>query len=267
MQSTDDLIKLSDPGEVGRAEHNRGDRAIIQISNVFAWMFPALMLVIVAQVILRSAGNNQAWMDDLQWWLYGASALVAIAYAVTTNSHVRVDIFFENYAEARKTRIEIFGLVWLFLPFILLCWDMTLHYAISSVSIDEGSDSPNGLHNLWVLKVFMNLTFILITVACWAAYVRFLSKLTRPVLWKQLLWAFPSTMFIINLISYYAIWWGLRIVTPDDVSDRDLSRHPIFGHLEIGVEEIKWTIIITFVLTLLAIGIARLMDRSRASEA
>ena len=91
MHSADELIKLSDPGEVGRAEHNRGDRAIVQVSNIFAWMFPALMLAIVAQVFLRSSGNNQAWMDDLQWWLYGSSALMAIGYAVTTNSHAHAN--------------------------------------------------------------------------------------------------------------------------------------------------------------------------------
>lgn len=266
MKTTDEIINLSDPGEIGRDEQNRADRIIVYISNFFAWMFPILMLVICAQVVLRSAGNNQAWMDDLQWWLYGSSALVAIGYAVTTNSHVRVDIFFENYTQARKNRIEIFGLVWLFLPFIILCWDFTLHYAISSIQIDEGSDSPNGLHNLWVLKWFMNFCFIFIAVACWAAYVRFLARLTKPVLWKQLLYAFPSTMFIVNLAFYYAAWWVLRLTTPADVSDRDISRHAIFGHVEVGVEEIKITIIITFILTVLLIGLARFRDRSSAAE-
>lgn len=267
MQSTDELIKLSDPGEIGKEEHNRGDRAIVSISNIFAWLFPMLMVVIVAQVVLRGTGNNQAWMDDLQWWLYGASGLIAIAYAVTTNSHVRVDIFHENFSEARKNRIEIFALVWLFLPFIILCWDMTLHYAITAVEIDEGSDSPNGLHNLWILKVFMNLAFILIGVAVWSAYIRFLSRMTRPALWKQLLYAFPSTMFLVNLIIYYVIWWGLRLTTPAEVDNRDVSRHWIFGHLELGVEEIKWTIIISLVLTFALIGLARLADRGDRTEA
>ena len=32
MQKTEELIQLSDPGEVGRAEHNRGDRIVVWIS-------------------------------------------------------------------------------------------------------------------------------------------------------------------------------------------------------------------------------------------
>lgn len=261
MKEVSEIIQLSDPGEVGRAEHNTGDRISVFISNFFAWLFPILMIAICAQVVLRSSGVNQAWLDDLQWWLYGSAVLIGIGYAVTTNSHVRVDIFYDNYTDRRKHRIEVFGLVWLLLPFVLMCWDFTVHYAISSVMAWEGSDSPNGLHNLWILKVFMNLSFIFIAFAIWSAYVRYLAKLTRPAIWKQLLFAFPSTMFAVNLVTFYIIWWFLRLTTPAEVTDRDISRHAIFGHVELGVEEIKYTIIITFICTILLILGARLMDR------
>ncbi|MEM9393495.1 MAG: TRAP transporter small permease subunit [Pseudomonadota bacterium] len=262
MEPVEDIIKLSDPGEVGRDEHNRGDRFIVQLSNVVAWLFPTLMIAICSQVVLRSSGMNQAWLDDLQWWLYGSAVLVGIAYAVTNNAHVRVDIFFDNYKEDKKSRIEIFGLVWLALPFIILCWDVTVHYAIASVAADEGSDSPNGLHNLWILKVVMNLSFVVIGVAIWSAYVRFLNKLTEPALWKQLLFAFPSTMFLINLVIFYVIWWFLRLTSPADINNRQIGRHPIFDSYEIGVEEIPYTIMITVVVTFLVIGLAYLRDRA-----
>jgi TRAP-type mannitol/chloroaromatic compound transport system permease small subunit len=266
MEPVKELVQLSDPGEVGREEHNRGDRFTVMLSNVAAWIFPILMIAIVAQVFLRGAGMNQAWLDDFQWWLYGAAVLIGIGYAVTTDSHVRVDIFYDNYSREKQTRIQIFGIAWLFLPFIIMCWDLTVHYAISSVVADEGSDSPNGLHNLWLLKVFMNLAFIFIGIACWSAYVRFLARLTKPVLWKQLFYAFPATMFLINLIVFYAIWWVLRLTTPADVTNREIGRHWLFGELEIGVEEVKYTIIITTIVTILVIGIARLLDRGDKAE-
>lgn len=266
MKPVEDLVQLSDPGEVGRDEHNRGDRLVVAISNIAAWLFPFLMVAICSQVVLRNMGVNQAWLDDFQWWVYGAAVLMGIGYAVTTNSHVRVDIFFDNYPIAKKTKVEIFGLVWLFLPFIIMCWDFTVHYAISSVIANEGSDSPNGLHKLWILKVFMNVSFIFIGFAIWSAYVRFLSRLTKPAVWKQLLVAFPSTMFLINLICFYAIWWALRLTSPADVSDRELGRHWIFGTFDVGVEEIRYTIVITLVVTLVVIGLARLMDRGTKAE-
>ena len=266
MKTTDEIIAISDPGEVGRETHNRGDRFIVAISNVFAWLFPFLMIAICSQVVLRYIGMNQAWLDDFQWWLYGAAVLIGIGYAVTTNSHVRVDILYDRFPIEKKTRIEIFALAWLFLPFIILCWDVTLSYAISSVTAWEGSDSPNGLHNLWILKVFMNVSFIFIGIATWAAYVRNLSLMTRPVLWKQLLFAFPSTMFLINLVVYYVLWWGVYLTGPADMTTRDVGRHAIFDEMEIGAYDIKYTIMITLVLTIAVIAAVRVFDRSARSQ-
>lgn len=261
MKTIEPAVVISDPGEVNRAEHNKGDRLIIAISNVFAWLFPILMIAICAQVVLRTSGVNQAWLDDMQWWLYGSAVLIGIAYAVTTDSHVRVDIFYDNYSKAKQQKISIFGLAWLFLPFVILSWDITIHYAISSVKAWEGSDSPNGLHNLWFLKVFMNLTFIIIGMATWFAYVRNLSRLCEPLLWKKLFYAFPSVMFLVNLALYYAAWWIVWLSGPADMNARQVTRHWFFDTVEFGVEDIKVTIMVTLVLTILLIGVARLMAR------
>lgn len=261
MDTPENIISISDPGEVGKEEHTRADRAVIQISNLFAWLFPFLMVAICAQVILRQAGYNQAWLDDFQWWLYGSAVLVGIAYAVTTNSHVRVDIRYENFTPQKKLRTDIFALAWLFLPFVILCWDVTLSYAIASIASDEGSDSPNGLHNLWILKTFMNVSFLFIAFATWAAYVRALSKLTEPLWWKKLFWAFPSTMFVINLVIYYALWWAIYLTSPEGTTTREVGRHAIFDEIEIGNYDIKYTIIITVIATFVVIGLARILAR------
>ncbi|MEL6510897.1 MAG: TRAP transporter small permease subunit [Pseudomonadota bacterium] len=263
MDDTEQSVALYDPGEIGREEHNRGDRLVVAISNLAAWLFPILMIAICTQVVVRQLGNNQAWLDDFQWWLYGTACLVGIGYAVTTNSHVRVDIRYDNFPQAKKDRTDIAALAWFFLPFIIMCWDFTIHYAIASVIADEGSDSPNGLHNLWILKVIMNLAFIFIGVATYAAYYRVLSRLVQPTLWRQLLWALPTTFMVLNLMIFYGIWWFLRLTTPSDVVNRQIGRMPIFDELEIGPYEIEPTILMTFVATFLVIFVAWLFGRKR----
>ncbi|WP_299483092.1 TRAP transporter small permease subunit [uncultured Roseibium sp.] len=263
--SADGSVAITDPGAIGRERQNAGDRFVVRISNLVAWLFPILMIAICSQVILRGAGMNQAWLDDFQWWLYGAAVLVGIAYAVTTDSHVRVDILYEGFSEGKKLRTNIFALVWLFLPFIILCWDVTFHYTLSSIQADEGSDSPNGLHNLWILKTFINLSFILMGIAAWSLYIRFLSRLTRPVLWKQLLFAFPSTMFLVNLAVYYAIWWAIWLGSPEGTTPREVGRHVFFDEAEFGNYDIKYTIMITLILTFVVIGAARLFSRNRTA--
>jgi TRAP-type mannitol/chloroaromatic compound transport system permease small subunit len=255
---------IYDPGEAGRAEHNRADRFVVGLSNVFAWLFPILMVAICAQVLLRQAGHNQAWLDDLQWWLYGAAVMIGVAYAVTTNSHVRVDIFYDTYDARRQARIDVFALAWCFLPFIILCWDVTLGYAISSVVASEGSDSPNGLHNLWILKVFLNLSFLLAAIATCAAYLRRMKVLGPVPLGRLLLWAFPSVMFAINLAFYYAAYGWHALTLPEGENPRTIARKAIFGEFDLGPWEIKYTIVITLALSLAVIGAALLRDARRA---
>lgn len=257
------IVAISDPGEVNRAEHNRGDRVVIAISNFFAWLFPILMMVIVAQVLLRNFGRlgigpgNQAWMDDLQWWLYGAAVLVGVAYAVTTNSHVRVDIFYDGYAPRKQRKIDIFGLAWLFLPFIILCWDVTLSYALQSIASGEGSSSPNGLHGLYLLKTFVNLSFILIAFATWSMYLRMLAQLTRPLWWRKLLFALPSVAFAINLVIYYAGLGIVILLAEPGTNARQAGRHWFFGEIDlIANQEMKITVLITLIVTAIVIAAA-----------
>jgi TRAP-type mannitol/chloroaromatic compound transport system permease small subunit len=266
METPEAIAAITDPGAVNKDQHNWGDRATIFVSNIFAWLFPALMVAICSQVVLRSAGMNQAWLDDFQWWLYGAAVLVGIGYAVTTNSHVRVDIRYDNFPKDKKLRTDVFALGWLFLPFIILCWDVTFHYSVASVVANEGSDSPNGLHNLWILKAFMNASFVLIGFATWSAYVRNLSGLVRPTVWRQMLYAFPATMFLVNLAVFYVLWWFVYLTGDPDMTARQVGRHAIFDEFEFGNYDIRYTIVITLVATILLIGIARLMDRGPRNE-
>ena len=263
MDDPNQVVAISDPGEVNRAEHNRGDRFVIQLSNIAAWLFPILMLAITAQVSLRNSGMNQAWLDDLQWWLYGAAVLMGVGYAVTTDSHVRVDIFYDGFSTEKKTRINIFSIGWMFLPFIVLAWDVTYDYALSSIRANEGSDSPNGLHNLWILKTFMNVAFIFIGVACWFAVKRNLSRLHPPKLWRMLWSIFPATLLMINLAIYYGLLILATVFAAEGATARDIRRGPLFGEVEFGNYEVTYTIIAAIILTPAVILGLRALDKSR----
>ena len=48
------------------------------------------------------------------------------------------------------------------------------------------------------------------------------------------------------------------------MSARDVGRLPIFGEWEFGQHEMRWTILIALILTVVAIVVARLFDRKDA---
>jgi len=112
----------------------------------------------------------------------------------------------------------------------------------------------------------MNVAFLIIGIAAWSSYVRYLAMLTRPALWKQLLWAFPATMFLVNLVVYYVLWWSIWLTSPAETTAREVGRYPIFDDFEIGNYDIKYTIMITVVLTFVVIFAARFFDRDRGHQ-
>jgi len=222
-------IAISDPGDVNRDQHLWGDRMMINIGNITAWLFPILMVAIVTQVVIRKMGYNQAWLDDAQWWMYGFAMLVGFGYAITTDSHVRVDILHQNFTPQKKARIEVFALGWLLLPFLGMMTDILLHYAWSSIKALEGSDSPNGLHRLYLLKSAMPIMFAAAIVAAWFATKRNLAKLKTPFLFRMIMATLPFVLFLADRIVYYVLYWVTLLSNPE-LNPRRIAREPIFEY-------------------------------------
>lgn len=229
MPNVEEILAISDPGEVGREEHGILDRLMVNVGNVVAWAFPLLMLAIVAQVFLRGAGMNQAWLDDAQWWIYGFAMVVGFGYAITTNSHVRVDILHQHFSPEKKARTEVAAIGWLLLPFIALMADVLVHYAWASVLAGEGSSSPNGLHNLWILKLSLPVLFILSGLAALAVFNRNLARIGPLTLDRQLIWAFPTAVFVGWRAVHYIAYWVI-FLTNDEINPRRITREPFFDY-------------------------------------
>ena len=245
---------ITDPGELNRAAHGPADRLVVTFANIVAWSFPLLMICIVAQIILRGTGHNQAWLDDLQWWIYGFAMMTGLGYAVTTGSHVRVDILYQYFSETKKAKIEAMAFGWMLLPFLVMMADILLHYAISSIGNLEGSDSPNGLHHLYILKTSLPLLFILAIVAAWASLRRSLAVFSRADLASYVAWTFPFLTFVAWRLIHYACYWWVYFTNPD-IKVRRITREPIFDYVPMTA--------LVLVVALLLIGYAlRLRGKS-----
>ena len=253
--SVDASIAISDPGERRRDEHYSIDRFVIWLGNVVAWIFPILIVAIVSQVIMRKMGNNQAWLDDGQWWLYGFAMVAGFAYAITTDSHVRVDIFHQNFSESKKARLEIFAIGWLLLPFIAMMVDIMAQYAWASWTAREGSDSPNGLHRLYLLKISLPVLLAVAALAAWSMIRRNLHKFTEATTLKCILGAFPFCWFVMDRLVFHSFYWFTRITNPD-IKPRRIAKEPLMEH----------TTITAFILLLLLIVGLWVFGRARRAR-
>ncbi|WP_221801408.1 TRAP transporter small permease subunit [Oceanobacter mangrovi] len=145
---------------------DRLDRALIKLGEWVAWIFFLLMLVILTQVILRrgfSAGLVA--LEELQWHLYAIGVFIGAVYAQANNSHVRVDIFHAGFGPKAKSIIEILGLLFLLMPFLLLLFWHSLDFVYESWRIDERSLAPAGLPLRWLIKSLIPATMVLLMLA------------------------------------------------------------------------------------------------------
>jgi len=156
------------------------DRFIQRIGLTVAWVYVALVLVIILQVILRKGfASGLIALEELQWHLYAVGVMFGLSYAQTTNSHIRVDLFYSSFRARTKRIIEIIGILFLVMPFIAIVFFHSLDFVADSWRINEHSDAPSGLPWRWLIKGSIPITFALLGLAMVSRLIRDFTLLLR----------------------------------------------------------------------------------------
>ncbi|MGB0681548.1 MAG: TRAP transporter small permease subunit [Magnetovibrionaceae bacterium] len=156
------------------------DHLIQTIGHVVCWANGILVFVIIAQVFNRYVlhGGSIA-MEELQWHLYGAAVMFGISYAITQDSHIRVDILYHKYKPRTKRIVEIVGIVFFLLPFAWVIFDHSIPFVVDSFRTMEGSDSASGLPYRWIIKAVIPISFGLVILAAVSRLIRDVTLLIR----------------------------------------------------------------------------------------
>lgn len=135
------------------------------VGKAASWLYPVLMLVIVLNVVLRYAFSlGSIMLEELQWHLYSAGFLLGLAYTYVDDAHVRVDVVYSHLSERKRLWIDLFGCLFLLIPFTaLLTWD-AWPYFLDSVAYNERSPVPSGLPARYIIKfvLFAGLLLLLL---------------------------------------------------------------------------------------------------------
>jgi len=100
------------------------DRISTWAGKTFAWLIVALMLVVCAEVFKRYALNAPtAWIYDVNNMLYGTLFMMAGAYTLAHDGHVRGDFFYGSMKPRTQATLDLVLYVVFFLPGICaLTW-------------------------------------------------------------------------------------------------------------------------------------------------
>lgn len=156
------------------------DRFIQRIGMSVAWVYVLLVLVIMLQVILRKGfSSGLIMLEELQWHLYATGVMFGLSYAQTTNSHVRVDLFYSRLRARTKHLVEIIGILFLVLPFIAIVFLHSLDFVADAWRINEHSSAPSGLPWRWLIKSVIPVSFGLLGLAVVSRLIRDTTLLLR----------------------------------------------------------------------------------------
>jgi len=126
------------------------------------WLILIAVLVSAGNAVIRKVFDmsSNAWLE-LQWYLFGATYMLAAAYTLQRNEHIRIDIVSGMLSKRTRDWIDVAGHIFMLLPFAGLmvyeCWPFWYNSLLSG----EMSGSAGGLI-LWPPRLMMFLGFFLL---------------------------------------------------------------------------------------------------------
>ena len=164
------------------------NKIVQRFVETFAWLNVVLIFLILITVILRYAFHRNElllwWplvpMEELQWHIYSVPVMFGLAYAITNDTHIRIDILRMHMSRRLKYIFEILGILLLLLPCVIILFDFSLDYTIYAITHHESSQSSMGLPHRWIVKSVIPISMLLIIIASVARLIQEVVLLLYP---------------------------------------------------------------------------------------
>ena len=114
------------------------DRLSTWLGQLFAWAIIFLTFGVSWEVFSRYVlGTPHAWMLDVQIMLYGVLFMMAGAYTLSKNGHVRGDVLYGFFRPRTQAALDLILYILFFLPGVVALTYAGWHYFQDSLAIRE----------------------------------------------------------------------------------------------------------------------------------
>ena len=119
---------------------HRLTRLTTAVGRLSAWLALFLVLGMVLVVALRYAfGIGNIALQESLTYLHGALFMLAIAYTLAEDEHVRVDVLYQRFSPRTRAWVNLLGTLFLLMPLCAALFWLSLDYVASSWREQEGS--------------------------------------------------------------------------------------------------------------------------------
>jgi|AntRauTorckE6833_2_1112554.scaffolds.fasta_scaffold00782_4 TRAP-type mannitol/chloroaromatic compound transport system permease small subunit len=173
----------------------------IWVGRLTSWLVLAVIVAVMLTVIMNALGWNELlrWESsvflfrdaftinsatELQWYLYAIFVLFASTYALHTNSHVRVDLFYHRFSPRFRHVIDLLGHLVFLLPFCLVV--AYLYWPQVEMSYMSGEQSNfGGLGERFLIKGALPLALVFLALNALGRILQSLAAVLDPELAKK----------------------------------------------------------------------------------
>lgn len=135
------------------------------IGETVSWLTLLMVLVTVLVVVLRYGFSiGFIWMQESVRFMYSAVFLLCGGYTLLNDKHVRVDVLYQNMSKRNKALIDLLGSIFLLLPVCFVIFYYSWSYVLNSWEQLEGSIEERGLHLVFIMKTFLWVFSILVSI-------------------------------------------------------------------------------------------------------
>jgi len=117
------------------------DKLSTFVGQAFSWLIVGLTLLISWEVFSRYALDNpHAWAFDAMIMLYGTLFMMAGAYTLSKNGHVRGDVLYGFFRPRTQAALDLLLYIVFFIPGVIALTYAGYFYAAESWAINEHSN-------------------------------------------------------------------------------------------------------------------------------
>lgn len=159
------------------------DRLNEQIGRFMSWLVLLMVGLGVWNVVGRYGGylvrrnlTSNALLES-QWYIFDLVFLLGAAYTLRHNEHVRVDVLYSTWNRKQRAIADLFGSVFLLIPFCVMVIWFSWQSVLDSWRIWETSPDPGGLPR-YPIKAMIIVAFVLLIVQGLSEAIKNLAILT-----------------------------------------------------------------------------------------
>jgi TRAP-type mannitol/chloroaromatic compound transport system permease small subunit len=148
------------------------------VGVIAAWLIVPLIFASVYEVIARYVFNAPTiWAYEIGYLMTGSGFLLGMAYALSRDAHIRIDVVSANMSARTKAIIDIVCYIGLLLPFLVWLTQVLWRRAMEAIASGEKSGQSAWNPVVWPFRTVFLVAFALLILQVIAEVIKAVQRL------------------------------------------------------------------------------------------